>query len=159
MTLIDRLRTAWYRIQPTGLGIVGLVETTVAFALFGGPIGLAIGGALFVVGLFVPASVAFALGQASVLVVLPSPTLVQIVALEGALFLVLLGPATRDAPVRLGGLAGGLFVLLGSASWIGAARIGVLETGALLVVGVGLASYLVHRYERVVLGLAGGDVA
>lgn len=159
MPVSDHLRRGLAGLRPTELGVVGLLATATAFAIVGGPIGLGIGAGLLVVGLVAPAPVTFALGQAGLLVAVPAPSLVRVAVVESVLFLVLLGPATRDEPVRLVGLAVPLFGLLGLGTWLGVARVGPLVTAVTLVVGVGLLGYVVHRYERVVLGLAGGDAA
>lgn len=158
VTPTDRARGVAGRLSPTPLGAVGLLAAAAALAATG-PAGLAAGAAVLVVGLVVPAAAAFALGQAALLAAVPAPTPLELAAVEGALFVVLLGPAAGEEPAPV--LAGAvlLFAGLGAATWFAVGRVGLLPAAAGLVVGVGLAAYLVHRYERVVLGLAGGEAA
>jgi hypothetical protein len=145
--------------QPTLLGGFGLLATTIALGLTGGPLGFVAGVGLALAALFVSPVVTFALGQAVLLVVLPTPTLAQLALVQGALFLVLLGPAgTELTPfLRVGGLALALFAITGAAVWVGVDTLGLLETAAGLTLGLGVLSYAIHRYERVSLGLAGGE--
>jgi hypothetical protein len=145
--------------QPTLLGGFGLLATTIALGLTGGPLGFLAGVGLALAALFVSPVVAFTLGQALLLTVLPTPTLAQLTLVQGALFLVLLGPAGTElaTSVRVGTLAVVLFGVTSAAVWVGVDTFGLLETAAGLILGLGFLSYAIHRYERVSLGLAGGD--
>lgn len=181
MSTMDRLASGDTGTHRTSLGALGLGGTVVALAVTGGPAGIPAGVGLLLVGLAAPPVVVFGLGQAMLLVVLPAPTAAQLALVQGTLFLLLLDATTRwrgvwfpvqilYAAVRLrsgdrarfapdafpGAVA---FGVLGGLTWVGATRVGLLETAAGLVVGVGVIGYAVHRYERVALGLAGGEAA
>jgi len=136
---------------------MGLLATALALGLTGGPLGFVGGIGLALAALFVSPVVAFALGQAALLVVLPTPTFAQLALVEGALFLVLLGPAGSDPAtlLRVGSPALLLFAITGTAVWFGTDAFGLLETAATLTLGLAFLSYAIHRYERVSLGLAG----
>lgn len=164
MQLTDRVRNVTAPGQPRAPGAVGLLVAAAALALGGGPVGLAVGSVLVLVGLAASATATFALGQAALLAVRPG--LLPLVVAEAGLFLVLLasmartGATTSDrsaGPIVV--LAAVLFAVLGTTAWIGAARLGIVPATVGLVVAAALASYLLHRYERVVLGLAGGEEA
>lgn len=159
VTPIDRVRAGTSRRQPTAFGVVGLLLVVAAFSITGGPAGVAAGIALFVAGLVVPAIWVFALGQAALLAVSSSPMRLQILAVEGALFLVVLAATARAASSDVVSVSLLLFGLLGTAVWLGVPQVGLHATAAGLGIGLALAGYLVHRYERVVLGLAGGETA
>lgn len=181
MSTIDRLAPADGGTHRTSLGALGLGGTVVALAVTGGPVGIPAGIGLLLVGLAAPPVAVFGLGQATLLVVLPAPTAAQLALLQGTLFLLLLDATTRwrgvwfpvqllYAAVRLRSAARTRFVpdafpavvafgALGGLTWVAATRVGLLEAAAGLVVGVGGLGYVVHRYERVALGLAGGEAA
>ncbi|WP_255196482.1 hypothetical protein [Halorarius litoreus] len=155
----DRLATLTARVTPTALGAVGLLATVAALAVVAGPLGAVVGVGLALVGLFAPPVAVFGLGQAALLALLPSPTPLQLALVEGALFLVLVGPATKSATGRLVALGALLFAGLGTSVWYGAQTFGIQAAGIALLLGVGVVAYVLHRYERVVVGLAGGDAA
>lgn len=181
MSTVDRLFTDDAGTHRTSLGALGLGGTVVALAITGGPAGIAAGIGLLLVGIVAPPVAVFGVGQAALLVVLPAPTVPQLVLLQGTLFLLLLDATTRwrgvwfpvqflYAVVRLRSSERGPYVpdafpalvafgVVGGLTWLAATRLGLLEAAAGLVVGVGLVGYLVHRYERVALGLAGDEEA
>lgn len=156
MTLTDRATALAGRLEPTALGAVGLLATIAAFALTAGPLGAAVGVGLALVGLLAPPVAVFALGQAAILALFATPTLPQLALLEGALVVVLVGPATRGPTLRLLASCALLLAALPAATWYGVQRVGLQQTAVGLVLGVAAVAYLVHRYERVVTGLAGG---
>lgn len=181
MSTIDRLRAPVAGSRLTVPGVIGLAATIYLFARMGGAIGLAAGGGLLMATAVMPPVVVFALGQSLFLVVLPKPTLAQLLFVQLALFLFLLDAATRwravpvpiqleymvvrarsaapgrYVPVALAAL--GAFAVLGAATLVVAARLGLFEAAAGLVAGVGAVGYVLHRYERVRLGLAGDGEA
>jgi hypothetical protein len=145
--------------QPTLLGGFGLLATLFALTLTVGPLGL-LGGVIFTLAaLFVSPVVGFALGQAILLALLPTPTLAQLALVQAALFLVLLDPVGTDPTTAFesGSLAVVLLVISGVAVWLAADIFGLLETAAGLTLVLAFVSYAIHRYEQVSLGLAGGD--
>lgn len=177
----DRLLAANPATHRTILGALGLGGTLVALAMAVGPVGIAAGIGLVLVGLVAPPLAVFGVGQAMLLVVLPAPTATQLALVQGTLFLLLLDAATRwrgvvvtvqllYAIVRLRPSERGRYVpdvfpallafgVMGGLTWLGATRVGLLDAAAGLVVGVGVVGYVVHRYERVALGLAGDEGA
>lgn len=155
----DRLAALASRLQPTALDAVGLLATAAVLTVVAGPLGAAAGVALALVGLLAPPSAVFGLGQAALLALLPSPTPLQLVLVEGALFLVLVGPAATATMIRGLTLSALLFAALGTTTWFAAQTFGLRATGIALLLGVGLVAYVLHRYERVAVGLAGGDTA
>lgn len=159
VTLTDRVQALAGESQPTALGAVGLGATAVALGVTAGPLGLVAGLVIAGLGVVVSPIAVFGLGQAVVLVLLPSPTPLQLALLEGALFIALVAPATRTRPTRLVTLSALLFAVSGTLVWYGSQVVGLQVTGLALLLAVGLLMYGIHRYERVVLGLAGGDAA
>lgn len=157
VNLSDRLQAVSTRVEPTALGTVGLLATAAAFAVVANPLGRLVGPAIAVLGVFVPPVAVFGLGQAAILALLPDPGPIQLAVVEGALFLVLVGPATRTATRPLLALSAGLFGLLAAVVWYGVRTVGITTTGVALLLGVGLLAYGIHRYERVVTDLAGGE--
>lgn len=179
MSPVDRLFAANPGTYRTSLGALGLGGTLVALEMTSGPIGIAAGLGLALFGLVAPPLAAFGVGQAMLPVVLTAPTATELALVQGTLFLLLLDATTRwrgvafpvqllYAIVRLRSSERGSFVpdavptllafgVVGSLTWIAATRVGLLDAAAGLVVGVGLIGYVVHRYERVALGLAGDE--
>lgn len=177
MSTLDRLRVTPAGNRLTIPGVIGIAATVYLFADIGGAIGLTAGGGLIIVTALFPPVVAFGLGQALVLVVIPRPTLLQLLLVQLALFLVLVDAATRwravAVPVQLEYMVArarsaapgsyipvaisalGTFVVLGAATLVVAARLGIRDAAGGLVVGVAAVGYVLHRYERVRLGLAG----
>lgn len=154
-----RFATLTARLEPTALGVVGLLATVAAFAATTGPLGAVIAIGLAIVGLVIPPVAVFALGQAGLLALLPSPTPLQLAIVEGALFLILVSPATKGATGRLLAVSVPLFAGLATTGWYAAQTFGIRTTGIALLLGVCVLSYVLHRYERVAVGLAGGDTA
>lgn len=136
-----------------------LLAVTVAFGVVAGFGGLAV--ALLVVAGAVMTSplVAFGLVQAGLLAVTTAPRLEQIMLVQAAAFgLLLVGSSTTPRTNRRVALgAAVVFVFGGLLVWTAVQTVGQQPTAVGLVVGVALASYLVHRYERVVVGLADGE--
>lgn len=159
VTTTDRLATFAGRRQPTALGAVGLLATIVALTITAGPVGGLVGVGLALAGLFLTPLAVFGLGQAAVLALLPAPTPLQLALVETALLLVLVGPAMAHATVRLVAGTVGLFALLGTTVWLATQTFGLQPIAITFVSLVALSSYLLHRYERVTVGLAGGDTA
>lgn len=159
VNLSDRFDALPTRPQPAVREAAGLLVTAVTLAITAGPVGAAVGVALAVVGLFVQPLTLFGLGQAALLAVLPAPTPLQVVLVEGALFVTLVAPAVGDVPGRFVAASAALFAVLGSATWYGVQTSGLQQMALVLLLGVALLSYVLHRYERVVTGLAGGATA
>ena len=136
-----------------------LLAVAGGFGLIAGLRGLAV--ALLVAGGAVVGSplVAFGLVQAGLLAVTSAPTLGEITLVQAPAFgLLLNGGSTTSQPnrrVTLGAAA--VFMCAGLLMWIAVQMEGQQLTAAGFVVVVALVSYLLHRYERVVVGLADGE--
>ncbi|WP_435196332.1 hypothetical protein [Natronomonas sp. EA1] len=145
-------------LRPTPLGAAGLLATALAFVALGGGRGVLAGGALVLLGSFLPAPAAYALGQGLALAALPSPGILPLAVVQSLLLVVLVGPATADhATGRLVGLTALLTGVLATGVWTATQTRDLLPVGAALVGGVAFVAYAFHRYERVRLGLAGGE--
>lgn len=142
------------RLRSSPLGTVGLLAAAAALAVTGGIDGIIAGAALFGVGLVAPPIITFGFGQAAFLAVVPSPTPVQLTAVNVPLFIAFVGTVAAERLRLLGG-ALALFAPLGTMTWLATTHYGPLTAAPGLLLAVGLGSYLLHRYERVTLGLAG----
>lgn len=159
MTSTDRLRSRVARHRPGALGTVGLIATLAAFTVTAGPLGAIAGLALALCSVLAPPLAVFGLGQAAVLALLPTPTPLQLALVNGPLVLVLVAPAGRSRTARLVAVSGLLFAGFAVAVLWASPTIGLQTTALGLLLGVGFGMYSLHRYERVVVGLAGGDAA
>lgn len=156
-------------VGPTWLGGVGVLTVTAVLVVFGSLQGL-LAAVVVAGGWFLLANTyAFALGQVALVSALPGDPVAFAVAQAG-LLAVLFGPLAegvgpwvaddrgRDAAesrelaalTAVGLLAGGV------AAWVGQqSPVGLPVTGLLLVGGLALAAYGLHRYQLVALGLVG----
>lgn len=145
--------------RPAPLEAVVLVAVTAAFGLIAGLPGLVVGVIVAAGAVLAGPLVAFGLAQAGLLAVTTAPTLGQVALVQAAAFGLLLvgGPTSpqTDRTVAMGGAV--LFASGGLLLWTAIQTVGRQPAAIGLVVVVGFASYLCHRYERVVVGLAGGE--
>lgn len=137
-----------------GLAAFGVLVATAVLVAVAGPFGIALAFLTGSVWYLVSSPVAFAVGQLVFVALMPERTLALFFLGQAGLAMFLLGPIVDDdhslrAVVAL--LAGG--ALLGAMTWLGLLT-GELWIGAVVLLASGVAiGYLMHRYERVRLGL------
>lgn len=139
-------------------GLAALAAAGVVGALAGPPglaAGLALVGAWYALG---PAY-AFAAGQVAVAALLGGAALARLAAAQAAVFAVLVAPDVGDgrgrrlaAGTALGAAALGAAAALAQGAWDA-----TWITAAVVVGGVAVAAYGLHRYELVATGAARGE--
>ena len=144
---------AWNRRLRRPVRLAGLVLVVAALTLLAGWTGLLIGIGVVGIGMVAPATIAFGVGGASLLVGSAGDPLPYALGAVG-LMMVLVDPAV-GAPTDHRVLA----ATAGSGIVIGATTYGLLTVWSLPAVTVvvsgtvALMMYALHRYERVMLGL------
>lgn len=145
------------RSRPPILALGGLIALVPICFWLGELPGALVGGALLVVGLVVSPPTLFAVAHV-LLLLLPSPPVIGLLAFEAALAAVLFGdPAYRTARTPVPFLAIVVFV---PAAWLTlhlASTQSITAASAVLIGTALLASYAIHRYQLVQLGLVGDD--
>lgn len=138
--------------------LVGLCP--LGLLILGGPVGGVVGLAAAVLWVHSPVY-GFAVGQLGLVLVVEQPVAPgRLAALQAAVFLVLLagllrGKSSHRPPLAFVVLA----LVLGGGVVAGIdAGLGTPTLAGILVVAIGIASYLLHRYERVALGLVGESI-
>lgn len=138
----------------TPLRLLGAAVALGAFALFGGPTGLAVGVAVAIGCVLLPGPFAFALGHLGLLGAFPDPAPAEVVPVEAGLLLSLTAATAAAEGARA--------VVAVAAAFVGLTAVvvtGVVATDApwlvagLLGAVVAALAYGVHRYERLRLGL------
>lgn len=149
------------RLAPVDvLATAAALSCPAALFVVAGPAGAVAGGAAVLAWLVAPVY-GFALGQFGLAAAVPDPTLSpRLAAAQGALFALLLLGFLRERRSAVGvvALVGAALALGGAvvAGFAGGVETHVLAAGLVGVVAV--VGYGIHRYERVVLGLATEEV-
>lgn len=137
-----------------GFGAVGTVVPATALVAAAGPLGVVF---LFLVGgmwYFTFPLMAFAVGQLVFVALMSERALALFLLGQGGLAMLLVASLVDDAyslRAIMALLTSGM--VLGAVTWLGV-RTGHLWIGAVVLLAGGLAiGYLIHRYERVRLGL------
>jgi hypothetical protein len=149
------------RSIPTVLGLLGIVAAAGGLVL-GGPAWLGLAGvALGGLYLFGTPVLAVMFGQIA-LVAVDAPSLRTLALVEGGLFIVLLSRAVATPHSRAaGGLVALVVPLLGGLTWLSLERwsLDPLPVGAVLLTGVAVVGYLLHRYLLLELDIVTEDPA
>ncbi|MFB6224808.1 MAG: hypothetical protein ABEH86_14225 [Haloarcula sp.] len=149
------------RSPPTVLGLLGIVVAAGGLVL-GGPVWLGLVGVVLG-GLYLSGTVVLAvvLGQIA-LITVDTPSLLPLVLVEGGLFLALLSVTFETPGSRVAGSLVALVVpLLGGLAWLSLWHwhLDLLTTGSVLVIGIAIVGYLLHRYLLIELDIVTEDAA
>ena len=149
------------RSPPTVLGLLGIVVAAGGLVL-GGPVWLGLVGVVLG-GLYLSGTVVLAvvLGQIA-LITVDTPSLLPLVLVEGGLFLALLSVTFETPDSRVAGSLVALVVpLLGGLAWLSLWHwhLDLLTTGSVLVIGIAIVGYLLHRYLLIELDIVTEDAA
>lgn len=161
MSMAQGVKERSLRSLPTVLGLLGIVAAAGGL-VWGGPTwlglaGVALGG-LYLLGTPVLAVV---FGQIA-LVAVDAPSLSTLAIVEGGLFIVLLsGAVTTPHSRAAGGLVALVVPLLSGLTWLALGRwnLDSVPVGAVLLTGVAVVGYLLHRYLLLELDIVTEDPA
>lgn len=149
------------RSLPTVFGLMGIVAAAGGLVL-GGPVWLGLVGVVLG-GLYLSGTpvLAVVLGQIA-LVTVETPSLLPVVFVEAGLFLALLSVAIETPNGRVAGSLVALVVsLLGGLAWLSLWRwnLDPLTVGSVLVIGIAMVGYLLHRSLLIELDIVTEDAA